>query len=173
MRALPAEDFMFVRTFLIGALTASVSLSASAAPSTEARDIPAVAGDGTVAVRSAYPMAQTIERLKQDIVSKGITFFITIEQSKLAGDAGVKLRPSTLLIFGNPALGAQFISSNPLAGLDWPVRLLVFQDESGAVWTAYTDFQWIAHRNQIEERDSAFAKASEVIASITASVKER
>ena len=124
---------MFVRTFLIGALMVLVSLSTSAAPSTEARDIPAVSSDGTVTVRSAYPMAQTIERLKQDIVSKGITFFIAIEQSKLAGDAGVELRPSTLLIFGNPALGAHFITANPLAGLDWPVRLLVFQDESGAV----------------------------------------
>ena len=164
---------MLVRTFLIGALMVSVSLSASAAPSTEARDVSAVSSDGTVAVRSAYPMAQTIERLKQDIVSKGITFFIAIEQSKLAGDAGEKLRPSTLLIFGNPALGAQFITSNPLAGLDWPVRLLVFQDESGAVWTAYTDFEWIARRHQIKDRDSAFGKASEVIASITSSVKAR
>ena len=53
------------------------------------------------------------------------------------------------------------------------MRLLVFQDESGAVWTADTDFQWIADRHQIEDRDPAFGKASEVIASITASVKVR
>jgi uncharacterized protein (DUF302 family) len=126
-----------------------------------------------VTVRSAYPIAETIERLKQDIVSKGITFFTSIEQSELAGDAGVRLRPSALLVFGNPALGAQFITSNALAGLDWPVRLLVFQDANGEVWTAYTDFQWIAHRHHIKDRDAAFRKASEVIASITASVKAR
>jgi uncharacterized protein (DUF302 family) len=112
---------------------------------------------------------ETIDRLKQDIASKGITFFAAIEQSKLAGNAGVELRPSTLLIFGNPSLGAQFITSNPIAGLDWPVRLLIFQDDKGEVWTAYTDFQWIAHRHQITNRDAAF-KASEVIASITSSV---
>ena len=75
------------------------------------------------------------------------------------------------MIFGNPALGVQFITSNPIAGLDWPVRLLVFQDDNGAVWTAYTDFQWIAHRHQITNRDAAFSKASEVIASITSSVR--
>jgi uncharacterized protein (DUF302 family) len=84
---------------------------------------------------------------------------------------GIALRPSTLLIFGNPALGAQFITVNPLTGLDWPVRLLVFQDENGAVWTAHTDFAWIARRHRIGNREAAFGKASEVIASITASVK--
>src|SRR4051812_18104455 len=79
MRALSAEVFMFARTFLICTILMSASLPASAAPSAQARDMPAVESDGTVAVRSAYPMAQTIERLKQDFVSKGITFFIAIE----------------------------------------------------------------------------------------------
>ena len=155
---------MFAKTLLMGALIVSAGLLAAVAPS------PA-ANDGTVRLRSAYSMEETIDRLKQDIAGKGITFFTAIEQSKLAGNAGVELRPSTLLIFGNPALGAQFITSNPIAGLDWPVRLLVFQNDKGEVWTAYTDFQWIAHRHQITNRDAAFSKASEVIASITSSVK--
>ena len=158
---------MFAKTLLIGALTVSACILAAAAP-------PPVASDGTVKLRSAYAMTETIERLKQDIANKGITFFTAIEQSKLAEGRRrdeQKLRPSTLLIFGNPALGVQFITSNPIAGLDWPVRLLVFQDDNGAVWTAYTDFQWIAHRHQITNRDAAFSKASEVIASITSSVR--
>jgi hypothetical protein len=54
-------------------------------------------------------MDETINRLKQDIASKGITFFTAIDQSKLAADAGMALHPSTLLVFGNPALGAQFV----------------------------------------------------------------
>jgi uncharacterized protein (DUF302 family) len=155
---------MLAKTLLVGALIVSAGVVAAAGP-------PPAASDGTVRLRSAYSMAETIDRLKQDIASKGITFFAAIEQSKLAGNAGVELRPSTLLVFGNPALGAQFITSNPIAGLDWPVRLLVFQDDRGEVWTAYTDFQWIAHRHQITNRDAAFSKASEVIASITSSVK--
>ena len=131
----------------------------------------APAEDGVVKVRSAYPMAETIDRIKQDVASKGITFFSAIDQSKLAADAGIELRPSTLLIFGNPALGGQFVTSNPLAGLDWPVRLLVFQDADGAVWTAYTDFAWIAHRHRIADRQAAFDKATDVIASITSTVQ--
>lgn len=129
--------------------------------------------NGVVAVRSIYPMAQTIARLKQDIAAKGILFFASIDQSRLAADAGMTLRPSTLLVFGNPALGAQFMTSNPLSGLDWPVRLLVTEDEQGQVWVAYTDFAYIRRRHSIPDRDSAFDTASRVIASIVASVSSR
>jgi len=126
--------------------------------------------DGVVRVRSAVPMAEAITRIKADIASKGIKFFSEIDQSKLAADAGIKLRPSTLLVFGNPPLGTQFITSNPNAGLDWPVRLLVTQDDKGQVWLVYTDFEWIKRRHRIENRDDAFKMASTVISSITSSV---
>jgi uncharacterized protein (DUF302 family) len=99
-------------------------------------------------------------------------FFSTIDQARLAGDAGIKLPPSTLLIFGNPPLGIQFLTSNPDAGLDWPVRLLVTQDAEGHVWAVYTDFDWIAHRHHIKDRDGAFKMASKV-ASITSSVASK
>jgi len=105
-------------------------------------------GDGVVRVKSAYPFDDTIARLKSDVANKGIKFFVEFDQTKLAGDAGIKLRPSTLLMFGNPPLGTQFMTSNPEAGLDWPVRLLVIQDEKGEVWAVYTDFEWIKHRHQ-------------------------
>jgi len=121
-------------------------------------------------VKSAYSLNETIVRLKQDIADKGIKFFDEIDQSKLAAAAGIRLRPSTLLIFGNPPLGALFLTSNPAAGLDWPVRLLVLEDEKGEVWALYTDFSWIAHRHGIKDRDAAFKMATNVISSITSSV---
>jgi uncharacterized protein (DUF302 family) len=126
--------------------------------------------DGVVRVKSAYPIAETITRLKRDIADKGITFFNEIDQAKLAADARIALRPSVLLIFGNPPLGTQFITANAAAGLDWPVRLLVFENDKGEVWTAYTDFAWIARRHGIENRPDQFKTASNVIASITSSV---
>ena len=129
--------------------------------------------DGIVRVKSAYAMPETINRLKQDIATKGIVFFSTVDQSKLAAEAGIKLRPSTLLVFGNPALGSLFITSNPQAGLDWPVRLLVQEDEKGQVWATYTDFAWIARRHRITDRQDAFKMASNVIASITSSVQAK
>ncbi|KLK93460.1 chromosome condensation protein CrcB [Microvirga vignae] len=126
--------------------------------------------NGIVKVKSAYQFNETIDRIKQNVSAKGIMFFFAVDQSKLASDAGIKLRPSTLLVFGNPALGSQFITSNPNVGIDWPVRLLISEDENGTVWTVYNDFQYIARRHGITDRDAAFQKASEVIASITSSV---
>jgi uncharacterized protein (DUF302 family) len=135
---------------------------------------PVFAGDdGIVRVKSGYPIGETIARLKMDIADKGIRFFGEIDQSKLAADAGIELRPSVLLVFGNPPLGTQFITANAHAGLDWPVRLLVFENEKGEVWTAYTDFAWIARRHGIENRRDQFTMASGVIASITSSVKAK
>ena len=133
----------------------------------------AVSDDGLVRVKSAYPLDETIARLQKDIADKKLMFFGLIDQSKLAADAGIALRPSSLLVFGNPALGSQFMTSNPAAGIDWPVRLLVFQDAQGEVWAIYTDFAYIARRHGIADRDAQFKIASEVIASITASVQAK
>lgn len=125
---------------------------------------------GVVRVKSSYAFDETITRLKADIAEKGITLFMTVDQAKLASNANIMLRPSTLLVFGNPALGTQFLTSNPAAGLDWPVRLVVHQDATGDVWAVYSDFGWIAQRHRIKDRNVAFDMASKVIASITSSV---
>ena len=129
--------------------------------------------DGVVRVKSAYPLDETIARLKKDVADKGIMFFSEINQSQLAEKAGVKLAPSTLLVFGNPPLGTLFLTSNPDSGLDWPVRLLVRQDDKGQVWAVYTDFGWIARRHGIKDREAQFKMASTVIESITSSVKAK
>lgn len=126
--------------------------------------------DGIVRVKSAVPMAEAISRIKADIASKGIKFFSEIDQSRLAADAGIKLRPSTLLVFGNPPLGTQFITSNPNAGLDWPVRLLLTQDDNGEVWAVWTDFGWIAKRHNIRDRAAQFEMATKVVGSITSTI---
>lgn len=134
---------------------------------------PALAqNDGVVRVKSAYSMEETLARIKADVTAKGIMHFAEIDQAKLAAGAGIALRPSTLLIFGNPPLGTLFITAKPEAGLDWPVRLLVSQDDSGQVWAIYNDFKWIAERYRIANRDGEFATASGVIASITSAIRQ-
>ncbi len=132
-----------------------------------------VGADGLIKVKSAYSMDETISRIKKDIADKGIMFFSEVDQAKLAAGAGIKLHPSTLLTFGNPPLGTQFMTSNPNSGLDWPVRLLVFQNEKGEVWATYTDFAWIARRHGITDRVEQFKTATGVVESITSSVKAK
>jgi uncharacterized protein (DUF302 family) len=133
----------------------------------------AVGDDGLVRVRSAYPVDETVARMRQDIAAKGITFFQEVDQSKLAAGAGIALRPSTLIVFGNPPLGAQLLTSNPYSGLDWPVRVLVLQDADGSVWVAWTDFAWIARRHHIADREQQFAMATSVVESITSTIRSR
>ena len=109
---------------------------------------------------------KTIKRLKADIAAKGIKFFSETDQSELAKGAGIALPRSVLIQFGNPPLGIQFLTATPYAGLDWPVRMLVFEDADGGVWLAYTDFAFIARRHHIRDRDAQFKMASEVAAGI-------
>ena len=68
---------------------------------------------------------------------------------------------------------ATFHCGHSQSGIDWPVRVLVYQDAAGAVWAAYTDFAWIARRHGITDRDQQFKMASTVIDSITSSVKAK
>ncbi|RVC57642.1 DUF302 domain-containing protein, partial [Mesorhizobium sp. M2A.F.Ca.ET.046.02.1.1] len=82
--------------------------------------LPAAASDGVVAVKSDYSVAETVARIKKDVLKKGLMFFGVIDQAKLGNKAGNDVRPSRLVMFGNPALGTTFITSNPEAGLDWP-----------------------------------------------------
>jgi uncharacterized protein (DUF302 family) len=157
---------MFTRVTRITCITLGVAASLCAAAAQPD-------ADGLVKMKSAYSVEETVARIKDDIASKGIMYFSTVDQSQLARQAGIDLRPSMLLTFGNPPLGAQFLTSNPFSGLDWPVRLLVLQDENGDVWTAYTDFAWIAQRHGITDRGQQFGKASMVIDSITSSVRAK
>ena len=132
-----------------------------------------VSTSGVIAQKSAYDIDETITRLKKDIAAKGIVFLQEIDQAALAGKAGIELRPSVLLIFGNPPLGTQFITANPNAGLDWPVRLLLTEDDSGQVWAVYTDFNWIAHRHGIANRDAQFKMATSVVSSILSTIETK
>jgi uncharacterized protein (DUF302 family) len=164
-----ARTVAIVSTIMVAVLSSAFWVAMSSAN----RAAPAAFEDGVVRIKVDYPLPETITRMKEDIAAKGIMIFSTIDQAKLAADAGIALRPSTLLIFGNPALGIQFITSKAQAGLDWPVHLLVQEDEHGQVWATYTDFAWIARRHGITDRQQAFGMASNVVTSIVSSAQKK
>ena len=102
--------------------------------------------DGIVNVRSPLPLGGTVERLTELIGAAGATLFGSIDQSGAAEQAGLTLRPTTLLIFGNPAGGTPVMAAAPLAALDLPLKILVWQDDEGAVWITHLDQSWLAAR---------------------------
>ncbi len=142
-----------------------VSTSPDSVPAEDASM--AAAESGLVKIKSAYSVDETVERLTKDIADKGIMLFNVVDQTSLASAAKIELPPSKLLIFGNPGLGSHFITSNPAAGIDWPVRILVYQDQHGAVWMLYNDWQFVKQRHNIADRDEQFAMATMVVQSIT------
>jgi uncharacterized protein (DUF302 family) len=127
---------------------------------------PTAPAKGVIRVKSVYGLDETVARLKADIAAKGIKFFTEIDQSQLGAGANIAIRPSKLILFGNPPLGVQFLSSNPYSGLDWPVRMLILEEADGSISVAWTDFSYIAGRYSISNRKAQFKMASEVAASI-------
>ena len=127
---------------------------------------------GVITQVSDYGFDETVVRIKADIAAKGIRFFDQIDHSQLGADAKLPIGRSTLVLFGNPPLGVQFLQSNPLAGLDWPVRMLVTEDANGVVRVSWTDFRFIATRYGLTDREPQIAMASEVAASIASSTRK-
>lgn len=162
---------MKFRTFGI-ALTSAMALSFFSQPgfAATATPEPTTEAEGVQVVRSVYGVDDTVARLKADIAAKGIRFFADIDQAQLGAGANIAIRPSRLILFGNPPLGVQFLSANRYSGLDWPVRMLVLEEADGSVTVAWTDFRFIGHRYALKGRDAQLKMASEVAASIASSV---
>lgn len=152
------------RAFAISVLMTPVAVSAQqpapAAPTA------AATADGVLRAASAHSVDDTVARIKTAVESKGIRYFAAIDQKALGDGASLPIRKSTLVLFGNPPLGVQFIQSNPYAGLDWPVRMLVRETEDGTTEIAWTDFGFIGRRYGITGKDAQLKMASEVAALI-------
>ncbi len=136
--------------------------------SAQTQPTPAPMAEGVLRLKSAHSVPETVQRLKAAVEAKGIRFFDAIDQHALAEGANLKIGQSTLVLFGNPPLGVQFLQSNLYAGLDWPVRMLVTQEADGSVWLAWSDFAWVAHRYAIKNKDPQFNMATGVAAGLAA-----
>ena len=151
------------RLFCITALVAS---AATATPASAATPTAAAEANGVLRLASSHSVEDTVARIKQSVEAKGIRYFIAIDQQQLGASANLPIRKSTLVLFGNPPLGVQFIQANPYAGLDWPVRMLVRETADGSTEIAYTDFAFIGQRYGITGKDAQLKMASEVAATV-------
>jgi len=172
MRRRSKLDSKFLAVLMLAG-PATVLSPIVAGPAHAAVPVSAAPADGVIKQRSDYGFDETIVRVKADIAAKGIRFFDEIDQTKLGEGAKLPINRSTLLLFGNPPLGVQFLQSNPVAGLDWPVRMLVTQDDDGSVWLSWTDFRFLASRYQLTDRDPQIKMASEVSASIASAARKQ
>ena len=89
------------------------------------------ANAGLATLPSAHSAAETVERLKELLAQKGIQLFAHIDHAAEAKKVGLRLRPTQVLIFGNPQAGTPLMQSQQTIGLDLPLRALVWEDEAG------------------------------------------
>ena len=105
---------------------------------------------GIKRITSHHPVATTLERLESLLKEKGVMIFARIDFSGDAGRAGLTMRPEQMLIFGNPKAGTPLMQSAPTAGLDLPVKGLVWQDANGQTQVAWNDPQYVTRRHGLD-----------------------
>ena len=106
--------------------------------------------DGVITKPSSESVAQTIDRLSRLIADRGFTLFRVIDHSGTAERAGVQMPESKLVMFGKPAVGGAVMVAAPLAGLDIPLKVLVWEDGNGAVSVSYNSPEFLAERHHLE-----------------------
>ncbi len=105
--------------------------------------------DGLITLRSAHDFKTTLDRLLLGLKAKGITVFATVDHAAGAASVGLSLRPTTLVVFGNPAAGTPVMQVEQSAGIDLPLKALVWEDANGAAHLSYNDPAWIAARHSV------------------------
>lgn len=119
--------------------------------------------------RSRYSYEATLSMLKERIVSGGNTIFAEIDQAAAANEAGLQLRPTTLIVFGNPKGGTPLMDAFPLVALDLPLKLLVWEGSNG-VEIAYVPMSEIAARYGVKGMEERIAAMDAALDRLTGSV---
>jgi uncharacterized protein (DUF302 family) len=104
---------------------------------------------------SPLPVEETVSRLTEAIHAAGAKLFTVVDHSGEALLAGLTLRDTKLLIFGSPVAGTPAMVASPLAAIDLPVKILVWQDDAGAVWMSHIDPAWLAARHGLTPEQTA------------------
>lgn len=123
--------------------------------------------DGLIHKLSKFNVNQTIDRLEIVLKAKGITVITRWSHSQRAKEIGVGLRPTELILFGNPKLGSQLFTSNQTAGIDLPMKALAWEDEKGQVWLSYNDPAYISQRHNINNRVVVINKMTNALNKLT------
>jgi uncharacterized protein (DUF302 family) len=106
--------------------------------------------DGLIACVSKFGPKETMDRLAAAVTTRGISIMARIDHAAAAAAIGMELRPTEVLIFGNPRAGTPLMQAVQTIGIDLPLKVLVWQDEAGTTWLAYNDPQWLAHRHGVD-----------------------
>jgi uncharacterized protein (DUF302 family) len=109
------------------------------------------AADGVVAIKSPHSAKDTMNRLEDAVKKRGLIVFARIDHAAGAAKVGKSLRPTEVLIFGNPQGGTPFMECAQSVGIDLPLKALVWEDASSQVWVGYNDPAYLAQRHGVAQ----------------------
>ena len=128
----------------------------------------ALASDnGLITKKSAHGVTETLDRLEKILTEKGLTVVVRWSHDAGAKKVGMELRPTELLIFGNPKMGTNLMTSNQTAGIDLPMKALAWEDENGQVWLTYNDPGYLADRHGVKDREEVVQKMTGALGKFT------
>ncbi len=118
----------------------------------------AYADNGIISVRSSHQVNVTADRLENTLKQKGMTVFIRINHAEGAQKVGKKLRPTELVVFGNPKVGTPLMQCSQTTAIDLPQKALIWEDQEGTVWFSYNDPNYLVERHGITGCDEVIKK---------------
>ena len=123
----------------------------------------AAAQGGLVSVKSSHDVITTANRLESALNEKGVTVFARIDHAAGAQRIGQALKPTLLIVFGNPAMGTPLIQRSRTMGIDLPLKALIWEDSTGDVWLSYNDPDYLARRHGIIEMGELVQKMNQAV----------
>lgn len=118
--------------------------------------------------RSLYTFDETVSRLIAEIEAKGGTVFAVIDHAGEAARVNLVMPPTKLLIFGSPKAGTPLMLAAPSLAIDLPLKILVWEEQGGAVWMAHNTVQYLADRHGLTHEQSAALAAADVLTAVLA-----
>jgi uncharacterized protein (DUF302 family) len=107
--------------------------------------------EGIVKIPSGHSVAETVDKLKTILKSKGVTLFALVDHSGEAEKVGLKMPPTKLLIFGNPKGGTPLMLAAPSVAIDLPLKILIAEDSDGKVWISYNSAEYLKERHGLPD----------------------
>jgi len=113
--------------------------------------MPSTSDNGIISKPSNHSVDETVAKLKGILQAKGVTLFALVDHSGEAEKAGLKMRPTKLLIFGSPKAGTPLMIASPSIAIDLPLKILISEDANGKVWVSYNDPIYLKDRHNLPE----------------------
>ena len=131
-----------------------------------ASDLP-VNKEGLTTAPSNFGPKETMERLETELRAQGMNIFARIDHAAGAREAGLELRPTEVIIFGDARGGTPLMQGNQTAGIDLPLKALVWQDAANQSWISYNEPSWIAQRHGLTNIDPVVSKMTALLRAVT------